>query len=93
MIDIGALADFPFIDVMANQRLLPPTFPRQTKLMSRSSALEYLQCLICRLKQVALLPVGGGSFDVVLVSNNFFNIHFLAWHLIYQCRTISVTSR
>lgn len=39
-------------DPLVNQRLLPPTFPRYTKVKSRVDALDYLDELINRLKVV-----------------------------------------
>ncbi|XP_008554508.1 N-alpha-acetyltransferase 35, NatC auxiliary subunit [Microplitis demolitor] len=39
-------------DPMVNQRLLPPTFPRYTKIKPRTEALEYMEELINRLKTV-----------------------------------------
>ncbi|KAK0090668.1 hypothetical protein PV325_009411 [Microctonus aethiopoides] len=39
-------------DPMVNQRLLPPTFPRYTKIKPRIDALEYMDELINRLKTV-----------------------------------------
>lgn len=39
-------------DPLINQRLLPPTFPRYTKVKSRIDALEYIEELINRLKVV-----------------------------------------
>jgi hypothetical protein len=37
-------------DPLVNQRLLPPTFPRYTKIMFRAQALEYFEELLKRLK-------------------------------------------
>ena len=42
----------------ANQRLLPPTFPRYTEIKERMSAFEYLQSLVERLLHVANNIVG-----------------------------------
>lgn len=39
-------------DPLINQRLLPPTFPRYTKVKSRIDALEYIEELINKLKVV-----------------------------------------
>lgn len=39
-------------DPLVNQRLLPPTFPRYTKIKSREEALDYFDALIQRLKIV-----------------------------------------
>lgn len=39
-------------DPMVNQRLLPPTFPRYTKIKPRIDVLEYLIELINRFKMV-----------------------------------------
>ncbi|XP_043478870.1 N-alpha-acetyltransferase 35, NatC auxiliary subunit [Leptopilina heterotoma] len=49
------ITDHPTImgfDPMINQRLLPPTFPRYTKIKSRVEALEYMDELLNRLKMV-----------------------------------------
>ncbi|XP_069688455.1 N-alpha-acetyltransferase 35, NatC auxiliary subunit isoform X1 [Periplaneta americana] len=48
-------SDHPTImgfDPLVNQRLLPPTFPRYTKIKSRVEALEYFEELLNRLKVV-----------------------------------------
>lgn len=57
MRDLSCLitANYPNImgfDPMVNQRLLPPTFPRYTKIKPRIDALEYLAELINRFKVV-----------------------------------------
>ena len=49
-------ADYPTIlgfEPLVNQRLLPPTFPRYTKMKSRSEAYAYLEELISRLSRVS----------------------------------------
>lgn len=38
--------------MMVNQRLLPPTFPRYTKIKERATCIQYLAELIQRLKHV-----------------------------------------
>ena len=38
----------------ANQRLLPPTFPRYTEIKARASAISYLQSLVERLLYIAI---------------------------------------
>ncbi|XP_071449323.1 N-alpha-acetyltransferase 35, NatC auxiliary subunit [Hetaerina americana] len=51
----GGKNDHPTImgfDPLVNQRLLPPTFPRYTKIKSRDEALEYFEELLNRLKTV-----------------------------------------
>ncbi|XP_076336394.1 N-alpha-acetyltransferase 35 isoform X2 [Tachypleus tridentatus] len=48
-------ADYPTImgfEPLVNQRLLPPTFPRYTKIKSRKEALQYLEALVLRLRTV-----------------------------------------
>nr|XP_018903163.1 PREDICTED: N-alpha-acetyltransferase 35, NatC auxiliary subunit [Bemisia tabaci] len=52
-------------DPLVNQRLLPPTFPRYTKIKSRPEAFVYLQELFGRLKQVCKV-VNIASFHRVL---------------------------
>lgn len=47
--------DYPTImgfEPLINQRLLPPTFPRYTKMKTREEAVEFLECLIQRLRHV-----------------------------------------
>ena len=63
-------ADHPTIlgfDPLVNQRLLPPTFPRYTKIKSRSEALEYFEELLNRLKVVCKIT-SHTSFHSALVS-------------------------
>ncbi|XP_046490624.1 N-alpha-acetyltransferase 35, NatC auxiliary subunit [Neodiprion pinetum] len=62
------LCDHPNImgfDPMVNQRLLPPTFPRYTKIKPRSEALEYIDELLNRLKTVSKIT-GYTSFHGAL---------------------------
>lgn len=54
-------------DPLINQRLLPPTFPRYTKVKSRIDALEYIEELINRLKVVCRVTTFT-SFHSTLVS-------------------------
>jgi len=54
-------------DPLVNQRLLPPTFPRYTKVKSRVDALDYLEELLVRLK-VASRITAVPSFHSALVS-------------------------
>ncbi|CAG2108905.1 unnamed protein product [Medioppia subpectinata] len=52
----GHRADYPTIigfEPLVNQRLLPPTFPRYTKMKSRSEALEFTLQLLHRLRRVS----------------------------------------
>jgi len=63
-------ADHPTIlgfDPLVNQRLLPPTFPRYTKIKSRLEALEYFEELLNRLKVVCKIT-SHSSFHSALVS-------------------------
>jgi len=63
-------ADHPTIlgfDPLVNQRLLPPTFPRYTKIKSRLEALEYFEELLTRLKVVCKIT-SHTSFHSALVS-------------------------
>ena len=49
------LLDCPTImgfEPLVNQRLLPPTFPRYTKIRSREETMEYLLGLTSRLKAI-----------------------------------------
>lgn len=64
-------ANYPNVigfDPMVNQRLLPPTFPRYTKIKPRIEALEYIDELLNRLKVVTRITNYTG-FHAVLVSN------------------------
>lgn len=48
-------ADYPTImgfEPLVNQRLLPPTFPRYTKIKSRKESTEYLSHLVTRLRTI-----------------------------------------
>lgn len=56
-------------DPMVNQRLLPPTFPRYTKIKPRIDALEYLVELINRFKMVTKITNHIG-FHAALVIND-----------------------
>ncbi|KAK8774138.1 hypothetical protein V5799_011328 [Amblyomma americanum] len=48
-------ADYPTVmgfEPLVNQRLLPPTFPRYTKIKPREDTMDYLEALIARLRHV-----------------------------------------
>ncbi|CAN7948671.1 unnamed protein product [Ixodes pacificus] len=48
-------ADYPTVmgfEPLVNQRLLPPTFPRYTKIKPRADTMDYLEALIGRLRHV-----------------------------------------
>lgn len=48
-------ADYPTVmgfEPLVNQRLLPPTFPRYTKIKPRAETMDYLEALIGRLRHV-----------------------------------------
>ncbi|XP_055936174.1 N-alpha-acetyltransferase 35, NatC auxiliary subunit-like [Argiope bruennichi] len=48
-------ADYPTIlgfEPLVNQRLLPPTFPRYTKIKTRKESIEYLSLLVSRLRTI-----------------------------------------
>lgn len=51
---------------LVNQRLLPPTFPRYTKIKSRKEALHYLESLVGRLR-IACKIGGINTFHGALV--------------------------
>lgn len=51
---------------LVNQRLLPPTFPRYTRIKPRSEALQYFNDLILKLKE-AMKVTSISSFHSVLV--------------------------
>lgn len=51
----STLNDYPTImgfSPFVNQRTLPPTFPRHTKIKCRSDAVRYFECLINRFKRI-----------------------------------------
>lgn len=51
---------------MVNQRLLPPTFPRYTKIKPRLEALKYLDELLNRFRTVTMITNQNG-FHAALV--------------------------
>ena len=53
----------------ANQRLLPPTFPRYTEIKARKDAYTYLTNLTDRLLMATLVVNHSQSFHSALVSN------------------------
>jgi len=57
-------------DPMVNQRLLPPTFPRYTKIKPRIDALEYLAELINRFKMVIKITNHTGFHAALVISEN-----------------------
>jgi hypothetical protein len=54
---------------LVNQRLLPPTFPRYTRIVSREVAYEKLALLLSRLKTVTGIS-SCTSFESALVNNH-----------------------
>lgn len=51
-------ADYPTVmgfEPLVNQRLLPPTFPRYTKIKSRADTIDYLESLMDRLRHVCCI--------------------------------------
>uniref|UniRef100_T1JNY4 Protein MAK10 homolog n=1 Tax=Strigamia maritima TaxID=126957 RepID=T1JNY4_STRMM len=64
----GNKADYPTImgfEPLVNQRLLPPTFPRYTKIKSREEAVDYFEGLINRLRLICNV-VNYGTFHAAL---------------------------
>jgi hypothetical protein len=57
---------FPGFEPLANQRLLPPTFPRYTEIRSRKSTVDYLTTLADTLI-ASLAIVHVTSFHAALV--------------------------
>lgn len=55
-------------DPVINQRLLPPTFPRYTKIKSNIDSFHYFESLLFRLKQVLKITTYT-SFHDALVSS------------------------
>ena len=66
---------------MINQRLLPPTFPRYTKIKPRIEALEYMDELINRFKVVTKIT-NYTSFHGALV---IIILLILLLFIIYKC--------
>uniref|UniRef100_A0A8C4PX25 N-alpha-acetyltransferase 35, NatC auxiliary subunit n=1 Tax=Eptatretus burgeri TaxID=7764 RepID=A0A8C4PX25_EPTBU len=61
---------------LVNQRLLPPTFPRYAKIISRKDTMEYLRSLVERIG--ALCEVTNlTSFHSILVCNTYILVHTL----------------
>ncbi|XP_071954055.1 N-alpha-acetyltransferase 35, NatC auxiliary subunit-like isoform X2 [Antedon mediterranea] len=60
--DISTVMGF---EPLVNQRLLPPTFPRYTKIVGRLEAIEYLIKLIERLKKVCQVT-NQGNFQAIM---------------------------
>ncbi|RWS18030.1 N-alpha-acetyltransferase 35: NatC auxiliary subunit-like protein [Dinothrombium tinctorium] len=53
--DPDAHGDYPTImgfEPLVNQRLLPPTFPRRVLMRTRKEAVNYIECLVSRLRHV-----------------------------------------
>lgn len=70
------LANHPNVmgfDPMVNQRLLPPTFPRYTKIKPRIEALEYLDELLNRFKSVTKITSQTGFHGALVNEYNFFH--------------------
>lgn len=66
---VKIVANYPNImgfDPMVNQRLLPPTFPRYTKIKPRLEALKYLDELLNRFRTVTMITNQNG-FHAALV--------------------------
>lgn len=81
------LANHPNVmgfDPMINQRLLPPTFPRYTKIKPRIEALEYLDDLINRFKTVTRI-INYTSFHGALVREKFKNCKFIFEEISFYC--------
>ncbi|XP_054159610.1 N-alpha-acetyltransferase 35, NatC auxiliary subunit-like [Oppia nitens] len=71
----GHKADYPTIvgfEPLVNQRLLPPTFPRYTRMKSRLEALEFSEQLIQRLKRVTKI-YECSSYEMALAFFNHFS--------------------
>lgn len=65
---------------LVNQRLLPPTFPRYTRLRTRREALQYLEDLVSRIRQCGKVA-HTSTFQQAMVSllkcSEVCQIHFL----------------
>lgn len=59
-------SDFGF-DAMINQRLLPPTFPRYTKIKSNVDSFHCFESLLIRLKQVLRITTNISFHDALVI--------------------------
>jgi hypothetical protein len=56
-------------DPKINQRLLPPTFPRYTKIKPRIEALEYMDDLVNRFKMVTKITSYNNFHGALVIIN------------------------
>ena len=64
-----SVVDYPTImgfEPLVNQRLLPPTFPRYTKIRNREDTLDYIEKLVERLRMVAHVPDNQALHSVIV---------------------------
>lgn len=66
----GEDARFYGFEPSINQRLLPPTFPRYTKIKSRKEAYEYFAEMIERLKVVCKVSLVGTLHQALVIDSN-----------------------
>ena len=71
---------------LINQRLLPPTFPRYTVIVSRADSLDYVETLLQRL-QVSTSVLTATTVQEVLVSLDIISIK-QAYSFLYQRTTL-----
>ena len=62
---LGPVDKVPGFEPMANQRLLPPTFPRYTEIVSRDQTVQYIDQLLSRLSATTNIT-GVSSFHACL---------------------------
>ncbi|XP_057300464.1 N-alpha-acetyltransferase 35, NatC auxiliary subunit-like isoform X2 [Hydractinia symbiolongicarpus] len=56
----------PGFDVLVNQRLLPPSFPRQAEIFQRDKTFEYMEALINRLKKICTVITECHTLHMIL---------------------------
>ncbi|XP_076029475.1 N-alpha-acetyltransferase 35 isoform X2 [Oratosquilla oratoria] len=66
--------DYPVImgfEPLVNQRLLPPTFPRYTRLRTRKEAMHYLEELVTRIRHITKITHCSGFHSALEFVENF----------------------
>ena len=79
-----SVVDYPTImgfEPLVNQRLLPPTFPRYTKIRSREDTLDYIEKLVDRLRMVAHVPDNQALHSVIVSHTYLLTIQCLRYPL------------
>ena len=65
---VNVLSSLVGFERLANQRLLPPTFPRYTEMRSRESAVEYFSQLVERISTAVHAVTQITTFQSAMVS-------------------------